>query len=648
MQLDEGQIAGQDTIVTPPAATPIAPTVRPLPPITLRGLGQNVPMYVTSDIYLRDDSVWRLRSIYEPFLSAQTLETHGVALDVGAGFGCFTIPFALANPGWTVWAFEPDPEAFAALNQNIRAQTLTNVFAVNSAVAGAGGQEDWARLALCLAALAEAGPADAAAMSALQDATPRQAFRQHVDMRGVIEQANAASSEFIACEFPCLPAEALLVLEPGLLKLTAPFAEAAVLSGLQEARLDHVLGESWAHLPADLVFGQSKGLRQTWIPRAGDSLLRLRRTASLNGHRHGMDVVVAMYNALSWIKDCVDGILDGAGADIRVLVVDDGSTDGSGDLVRDLYAGNDKVVLLSKLNGGCASARNYGRLNSDATHIAFVDADDVPGPGLFSGLLELARHTGSEMVQGGFELLHQDAGGAQRLEQTYEAGIPEIVDAPRHRLGDRTCIVVPTSLLIQGQPTIWRRVYRRDFLDNRNIWFPEHIRAFDDQIFQLLTLQQVRDVPMLDGVAYRYRQHDGQDIKQGDERSFYSLEMFRLMLKRGMTEGWNDFRPMLRSYVNTVNWCWSGLRPDLRPAFEKGAAELWVYAQNTLPPATFQDVPNEAFTPPDFAYHVRTLRAKLTSLDQSMGSIYLDAFEMHTAMMKSVHSQPHPGRTATR
>lgn len=631
MQHNQGKFEEADVSVVVPAI--FAP---PLPPLGFVALGQTLCLNVTPDQYLRDDSHWRIRHIYEPFLAAQTLANTGVALDVGAGFGCFTIPFALANPLWTIWAFEPDPIAFGALAQNIRAHSLNNVFAVNAAVAGPSGSEDHAKLAFCLATMAEAGPGDMAAMAALQAALPRQEFRQHVNLRGVIERTVAIDPEFDAVSLPYLPSEALLVLGPTFLKLTAPLAESSVLQGLQEAPLDHITGETWSHLPADLIYGQTSGLRQTWIPRAGDSLLRLRRAVSLNGHRHGLDVVVAMYNARPWIRDCVDGILQGASSDTRVLVVDDGSTDGSGDLVRDAYAGDDRVVLLTKLNGGCASARNYGRLHSDASHIAFVDADDVPGPGLFAGLLDLARHTGSEIVQGGFELLHQDPSGEQRLEKTYESTIREFVEAKRHNFGNTTCFLLPSWLLIQGQPTIWRRVYRRDFLDNRNIWFPEHIRAFDDQIFQLLTLQQVQDVPMLDGVSYHYRQHDGQDIKQGDERSFYSLEMFRMMLKRGMTEGWNDFHPMLRSFVNTVNWCWSGLRPDLRPAFEKGAAELWVYAQNTLPAATFNDLPITAFVPPDFGYYVQTLRSKLKPLDQTLGSIYLDSFEMHTAMIKSV------------
>ncbi len=631
MQLDDGLAEQTDT----KALLPLKPARKSLPLLKARAFGQSLSLNVTSDNYLRDDSYWRLRSIYEPALTAQTMAPTGVAVDVGAGFGCFTVPFALANRGWTIWAFEPEPEAFAALCLNIRAQKLTNVFAVNAAVGGASGHEDWARLALALSELAENGPDSAKSMAALLDSLEGRPFRQHQDMRGIVEAGSPVAPDFDACTLPCVPSEALLCLDPRLLKLTAPFLETEILAGLIEARLDHVIGESWTHLESGLVYGNSAGVRQTWIPRAGEPMLRLRRAKSLTAHRPGLDVVVAMYNSRDWIKDCVDGVLDGAGPEVRVLVVDDGSTDGSGDVVRDTYSGNDRVVLLTKLNGGCASARNFGRLNSDASHIAFVDADDVPGPGLFHGLLELARHTGAEIVQGGFELMSTLPDGQTVIEQSYEPGLRPFVEAHRHPFAQSSCFSIPSSLLIEGQPTIWRRAYRRDFLDNRNIWFPEHIRAFDDQIFQLLTLQQVGDVPVLDGVAYRYRQHDGQDIRQGDERSFYSLEMFRLMLKRGVTEGWDDFGPMLRSFVNTVNWCWTGLRPDLRPAFERGAAELWVYAQNALDPAAFRGLPDEGFVPPDFAYYVRKLHAKMTPLDRSYGNVYLDSIDMHAGMVKA-------------
>lgn len=627
-------------------AVAVRPRPQPLPPVSFRFLGRQVTLAVTSDMHLRDDSLWRLRAIYEPALAAQILAPTGVALDIGAGFGAFAIPFALANPGWTLWAFEPEAEAFAALTQNLRTLGLTNVRPINAAVTGPidGFQMGLATAALTRAAAAPAtAPATATpdpALAALMGHLHHQGFRRHLDMRGVIEHGAVLGPDFEPVSFPSLPAEALLALKPTLLKLLAPHAEAAILAGLAQAPLDHILGEAWTHVPSALVFGARPGLCQTWLPRAGDPLLRLRRAACPGGHRPGLDIVVALYNSRAFIADCIDSLLTDSAQDIRILVVDDGSTDGSDDLVAERYAGNARVVLLRKENGGCASARNFGRMNSDASHIAFVDAEDVAGEGLFDGLLDLARHTGAEFVQGGFETFVVAEDGVSHVRApAYEVQQPEILHAYRHPFGERTCLLVPTWLLTQGQPSIWRRVYRRDFLDNRNIWFPEHIRAFDDQIFQLLTLQHVGNVPMLDRVNYLYRQHAGQDIRQGDERHFYSLEMFRMALKRGITEGWNDFRPMLSSFVNTVNWCWTNLRHDLRPAFEQGAAELWVAARCTLDDGSFVGLGDESFAPPDFGFYCRRYSDRLRHLDRNYGNAYLDSIQMHPSIVKSLTRQ---------
>ncbi|MBC7737655.1 MAG: FkbM family methyltransferase [Candidatus Saccharibacteria bacterium] len=637
MQLDDGLNDPNGMLMAPGAR----PARKPLAPVTVRAFGLNLVLSVTADPYLRDDSYWRLRAIYEPALAAQSLAKSGVAVDVGAGYGCFTVPFALAFSGWTIWAFEPDPEAFAALLKNIQAHKLTNVIAVNVAVAG---ETDVAADALtqALVAVAASHGQDVMTMANLHALLPHRSFRRHRDMTGILELDQPVNPDFDTLTFPTVPSNILNALTPSLLKLTAPFAEAEVLAGMGQIALDHIIGETWTHLDSGLVYGDTRGTRQTWISRAGDPLLRLRRSKPLDNYHPGLDVVVAMFNSRQWIQDCVDGILTDASPEVRVLVVDDGSTDGSGDLVRELYEGNDRVVLLTKLNGGCASARNFGRIYSTATHLAFVDADDIPGPGLYTGLLELARHTGAEIVQGGFELVLTDDAGNLHRQPSYETTQSEIVHARRHNFGDQTCCLTPSWLLMQGQPTIWRRIYRRDFLDIRNIWFPEHIRAFDDQIFQMLTLQNVADVPMLDGVVYGYRQHARQDINQGDARMFYSLDMFRMILKRGVNEGWNDFRPVLQSFINTVNWCWTGLRPDLRPAFVKGAAELWTYANCALEPHNFNGLSPDQFAPPDFGFYANGFRERFAALDRSYGSIYMDSINMHPDMLASPGAKGRP------
>ncbi|MBB4021730.1 FkbM family methyltransferase [Confluentimicrobium naphthalenivorans] len=585
--------------------------------------GQALELKSAPDEFTINDSNWRTKAIYEPFLSAYPLPKSGVAIDVGAAYGGFAIPFALAYPSWTIWCFEPDDKAFAALSANISDHKLKNVIAVNAAVGGEGGKPS---AALLRALKAKDG-------EKVKSALAKGPFFQHREKRGYVEAHTPPEfhEEFDQIAFPAFPPEALNELGATLLKITAPGSENNILAAVRDSSIEFIVGELWKPVPSGLTYRSDGVARQVYLPLAGTTL-KLRQSRDSLASRAGLDVVVAMYNTAGYIQECIDSIINNSAEDVRAIVVDDGSTDGCGDIVKELYADNPRVTLLRKLNGGCASARNYGRLHSNATHITFIDADDVVDADLYPVLLEIARYSGCELTQGGFAFLHEDENGERRLEPSYEDR--DFGHFERQHFGDVPFFVVPNNVLMIGQPTIWRRVYRRDFLDNKKIWFPEHIRAFDDQIFQMLTLLYASDVYCTDKVKYQYRQHPGQDIKQGDERFFYSLEMFRMMLKRGLSEGWNDFDPILQSYVNTVNWIYGGLRPELKPIFIKGAAELWVYMQKALGPGPFRKYGARVFDAVDFAYHAQRCADKLSAYGDSYMWAYLDSKLMHVEMVR--------------
>ncbi|NBZ86620.1 FkbM family methyltransferase [Stagnihabitans tardus] len=591
--------------------------------VEIRAFGQRLQLLAPKLAFLRQDSLWRLKTHYGPAMAARSLEPQGLAIDIGAGFGAFALPFALAYPGWTVLAFEPDPLAFAALARNAARLGAANLIALPLAVGPDAALDDPEAVG---AALGEALYAEPGAAETLARLLPRQAFARHSTDHGFMQPGLPPDAAFHEALFPTLPVSLLTDLAPHLLKITAPQMETPVFEALRDVPVDHLLGERWSHVDWALVCGEHRpGRREAWLPLTGPGLLVLRHTPG--PRRRGLDVVVALYNQAAYVQDCVAALVAQDCEDLRVIVVDDGSTDDSLALLQAAFGHHPRVTLLSKANGGCASARNYGRMQSDASHIAFVDADDLPGPDLFPGLLELARQTGAEIVQGGYHLFE----GASTIASV-ESREAMVIQAQCHRLGAHSCHLLPAWWLISGQPTIWRRVYRRDFLDNRRLWFPEHIRAFNDQIFQLLTLQAVDNVPMLDGVSYGYRQHPGQDIRQKDERHFYSLEMFRMALRRGLTEGWHDFQPLLRSFVNTVNWVTEGLRPDLLPAFLQGTAELWVMAGKVQPQPAPEDVD---FSHPDLAALIAEARARLDDLPQSTAYVFLDSLQWQVPMVRA-------------
>ncbi|MGK7870611.1 glycosyltransferase [Falsiroseomonas sp. E2-1-a20] len=356
--------------------------------------------------------------------------------------------------------------------------------------------------------------------------------------------------------------------------------------------------------------------------------LRRNRLGASTPLEDRLDIGVAMYNTGAYIVPCIESLLADDRNDVRVVLVDDGSTDDSLHHVTAAFGDHPRLTVVTKPNGGCASARNYARVISDAAYIAFVDADDFVDPKMFPALLDLARVSGNEIVQGGF-CFHEDGTGEQR--QSYE--VNQFKDWIRMPFRGQTCFRAQAELLIPGQPTIWRRVYRRDFLDNKNLWFPEHIRAFDDMIFHQMSVYLARDVLTVDGLQYYYRQHAAQDIKQGDERHFYELEMYRMLAKRAVREGWNNFHLFVPSLVNTINWSLNSIRDDLVQPFIQGAAELWVmleraFGQGTIRTSAIAQVRHADFTPA-----VEMRRRRFASSNIGFGAVYLDAMLMHPSTL---------------
>lgn len=99
-----------------------------------------------------------------------------------------------------------------------------------------------------------------------------------------------------------------------------------------------------------------------------------------------ISIIVPVYNVDAYLKQCIDSILNQKYENFELLLVDDGSTDKSGDIC-DVYGKRDKRVrVFHKKNGGVSSARNVGLDNAKGDWIAFVDSDDIVTPSYLSGL----------------------------------------------------------------------------------------------------------------------------------------------------------------------------------------------------------------------------------------------------------------------
>ncbi len=114
-----------------------------------------------------------------------------------------------------------------------------------------------------------------------------------------------------------------------------------------------------------------------------------------------ISVIVPVYKVEAYLNRCVDSILGQTYKNLEVILVDDGSPDGSG-AICDAYAEKDaRVRVIHKENGGLSSARNAGIDIAKGEYLAFVDSDDWIEPETYKTMLELAKKHNAKMVCGG-------------------------------------------------------------------------------------------------------------------------------------------------------------------------------------------------------------------------------------------------------
>lgn len=105
-------------------------------------------------------------------------------------------------------------------------------------------------------------------------------------------------------------------------------------------------------------------------------------------------VIVPVYNIEKYLAGCIESIIGQTYSNLEILLVNDGSTDSSEDIMREYAHSDNRIVCISKKNGGPSSARNAGLEAANGEYVIFVDSDDV----LEEGMIEYLYHMMSEDV----------------------------------------------------------------------------------------------------------------------------------------------------------------------------------------------------------------------------------------------------------
>lgn len=121
-----------------------------------------------------------------------------------------------------------------------------------------------------------------------------------------------------------------------------------------------------------------------------------------------VSILVPVYNVELYLRQCLDSLKKQSLTDIEIICVNDGSTDGSLDILNDYASTDNRIKIINKRNGGLPSARNAGLDAATGEYVGFVDGDDFVEPDMFKKLYLAAKHEKADIVVCGANCISDD------------------------------------------------------------------------------------------------------------------------------------------------------------------------------------------------------------------------------------------------
>ena len=168
-------------------------------------------------------------------------------------------------------------------------------------------------------------------------------------------------------------------------------------------------------------------------------------------------VIVPIYNVEKYIDKCIESLLSQTYNNIEIILVDDGSTDESGNIADQYAESYNNILVIHKENGGLSSARNAGIKIAKGQWIAFVDSDDYVRKDYVSKLLEIATNSDADVA-----VCNKEPVGFKK-KKSFEW--PSTVLSGREAIEER--------FYLQCSSQIWLYLFKAKTFRENDIYFPE-------------------------------------------------------------------------------------------------------------------------------------------------------------------------------
>lgn len=259
-----------------------------------------------------------------------------------------------------------------------------------------------------------------------------------------------------------------------------------------------------------------------------------------------LSYIIPVYNTAAWVGECLASVLGHKGSDVECVVVDDGSTDGSPEIIGRFAAADSRVRIISRTNGGLSEARNTGLRHAKGRYVLFVDSDDIVDPGAVAAMLGEAVADNADVAAGRIMCLSPD--GSVR---------PWGVFMPPSSYPSGTGLMKEVDSRSLYFPMVFGYMVRRRFLLERGISFEPGL-IHEDELWTPLVLARAGRTIVTGYRHYTYRTNREGSItseKNSFERCLSLGKIVRCLFKEALRLTHSDCAGMsvLHFYRNRMS-----------------------------------------------------------------------------------------------
>lgn len=174
-----------------------------------------------------------------------------------------------------------------------------------------------------------------------------------------------------------------------------------------------------------------------------------------------VSVIVPIYNVEKYLRQCITSILNQTLKNLEIILINDGSTDSSSDIIKEYASEDSRIIVVDKPNSGYGHSMNIGLSKATGKYVGIVESDDWIEPDMFEVLYRLSEKDGLEISRSEFFFYDTENGENNRISET--SYVPH----------DRVLAPCDENSVFMQQPSIWANLYLRSFLEENNIRFLE-------------------------------------------------------------------------------------------------------------------------------------------------------------------------------